>query len=420
MKSRQTLLSITLFTLIIYVFLTSEQLHQSYSRKFKNKSRIATSITPTRNKLNEYFHIHEKIMSQSNASLKKISFNGFTLGGYGNKLYSFLSSLVIAILTDSQIVLRWNDIDKYIKPRINIFDNITENFGLSEEEFKGKSIYFNSAQAWSPSKNIDLLMNTRVPSTGYLRYFYNSIDPFFMEICTNPDYFQKFFSYDLVTNETISLALNATSNKNSTQLEKKERLFKVGFEIGGNLLNRIWHPNEAIMKQIELFVNEYFKNNFVIGLQLRYGDGNPQQTYLNKDEDTIKFINCALEIENENRLKNNTKDFKSFKWFIASDSSFYLDSILRSYPNKAFTSNGTLSHVAYSSDGYARAILDVELLSRCNELVVTGGSTFGWIAAMKMHRMPLFINGFSLMKKCMRANLSNRVPKTPTNFFVFK
>ena len=153
---------------------------------------------------------------------------------------------------------------------------------------------------------------------------------------------------------------------------------------------------------------------------MRYGDGNPQQTYLNKDEDTIKFINCALEIENENRLKNNTKDFKSFKWFIASDSSFYLDSILRSYPNKAFTSNGTLSHVAYSSDGYARAILDVELLSRCNELVVTGGSTFGWIAAMKMHRMPLFINGFSLMKKCMRANLSNRVPKTPTNFFVFK
>ncbi len=176
-------------------------------------------------------------------------------------------------------------------------------------------------------------------------------------------------------------------------------------------------PNELLRKQIDDYVNKYFKNNFVIGLQLRYGDGNPNQIYLNKTEDTMKFINCALEIE---RVNKNTNKFKSFKWFIASDTPQNLESYLKKYSNKTFTTNGTLSHVAYNANGYAKAIMDVELLSRCNELVVTGGSTFGWISAMKMGKLPLFINGFSSIQKCLRANLGDRVPKTPTNYAVFK
>ena len=179
----------------------------------------------------------------------------------------------------------------------------------------------------------------------------------------------------------------------------------------------MWLPNQSLKKQIDFFLDEYFKNNFVIGLQLRYGDGNPNQIYLNKTEDTQKFINCALEIEREN--KNNIT-FKSFKWFIASDTPANLEIYLRNFTNKHFSTNGTLSHVAYNSDGYARTIIDVELLSRCNELVITGGSTFGWISAMKMQKLPYFVNGFRSMDKCLRANLGDRLPKTPTNYAVFK
>jgi hypothetical protein len=434
-KTKKILFFLGLITLLIltFFFYASEELIQSSKKTFfqmKHQMNIfATtqifSTLPTTlsdsDRLNEFYKIHERIFSQSNLSLRKISFNGQTAGGYGNKLYSFLTSLIIAILTESQIVLKWNHIDKYVKTPINIFDNISENSGLNDAEFKSKSIYFVSSQAWSPNKNVESLMKTSVPAQNYLRYFYSSIDPYFMEICTNPFYFPKLLYFNLTSKETVNSALNIISSKNSTQIEKQEKVFQVGFEVGGNLLNRFWCPNEAILKQIDFFMDKYFKNNFVIGLQLRYGDGNPNQIYLNEknETDTIKFIKCARDIEREYILRNEMKNNQSFKWFIASDSAVHIDSILKNYPT-SFTSNGTLKHVAYDSDGYMRTIIDVELLSRCNELIITGGSTFGWIAAMKMQKMPFFINGFSQMEKCLRANLGDKLPKTPTNYLVFK
>ena len=53
-----------------------------------------------------------------------------------------------------------------------------------------------------------------------------------------------------------------------------------------------------------------------------------------------------------------------------------------------------------------RAIVDVELLSKCNEMIITGASTYGMVAAMKSLRMPLYVNGNGFdMKKCARLNL---------------
>ena len=136
---------------------------------------------------------------------------------------------------------------------------------------------------------------------------------------------------------------------------------------------------------------------------------------MNAKNDTLKFIDCALEIE-KSFLNANTSS--SFKWFIASDSTNSLNDLLESYPNKAFAANGSLSHIAYNTDGYMRTLLDVELLSLSNEIIVTGGSTFGWIAAMKMQKLPFYVNGFSSMKKCMRATLSDP-PVIPAGFAVF-
>jgi hypothetical protein len=52
-------------------------------------------------------------------------------------------------------------------------------------------------------------------------------------------------------------------------------------------------------------------------------------------------------------------------------------------------------------------MLDVELLSLCDELIVTGPSTFGWVAAMKSLKLPLFINGHNRTEKCLRSKLSD-------------
>ena len=71
--------------------------------------------------------------------------------------------------------------------------------------------------------------------------------------------------------------------------------------------------------------------------------------------------------------------------------------------------------------GYEKAIIDVELLSRCDELIITGGSTFGFIAGMKSLKMPYYVNGFDNdMKSCRRNSLGFRnFSKTPDNVAVF-
>lgn len=229
------LLNVVTISTIIFLNITNNQIHALLKRPLNDSKTITTRYSNNNNaiKLSHYFHIHRKI-SASNSTLKRVSINGLTPGGYGNKLYSFLSSLLVAILTESQIVLRWRHIDKYVDPPINIFDNVSENIpGLIEAEMKAKTFRVRCSQCWRREKNVDSLMKTEVPRSGYLRYLYDSYSPFFMELAANPDYFPTFSKYGLVTKETLKRALNATSTKK----EKKESLLRVGFEIGGNLLN---------------------------------------------------------------------------------------------------------------------------------------------------------------------------------------
>jgi len=357
------------------------------------------NLTNYSDKLNEFYAIHERI-TKLNASMRKISFNECSQVGYGNRLYSLLSSLVIAILTNSSLVVRWKEIESYVDLPIRIFDNnLTLDQGLVKEVYEKKLFQANSAQSWIRTKKIDSLMKTNVPKDA-LRYLYRGIGPYFMELCSNPNYFYNFTYYNLVKNETINLALEVISNNKSNLIDKQQKILKVGFEVGGNLLNRFWKPIKSIMIDVKMFFEKYFQNNFVIGFQLRY-------TYINK-QDTKKFIDCALQIEREYFLsKNNSIKVNSFKWFIASDSQVEINEILKIYPNKTFTTNQyALGHIVSSRNAFHRTILDVELLSLCNELIVTGGSTFGWVAAMKSLKLPLYINGQNRSEKCLRSSLS--------------
>ena len=134
-----------------------------------------------------------------------------------------------------------------------------------------------------------------------------------------------------------------------------------------------------------------------------------------ESDDYMKFINCALEIEKEYILKSSKTDI-TFKWFIASDSEKVKESIIGYTGEKAFTFNGTISA---NKDKFRLAVIDVELLSKCDEVIVTSGSTFGWLAAMKMLKMPFYVNGRSSMEKCLRTDLSHP-PVNPFNRAVFK
>ena len=390
------------FDVKFQVFIYSDFLFKSlWNDKKSSQVNVGLNkyISNDYDRLTEYYETHKRI-SQMNVSLRKISFNECVQAGYGNRLYSVLSSFLIALLTNSSLVIKWKEIESYVDLPIRVFDNnITRDEGLSKEEFAKKFYHANPAQSWSRTKNIEALMKTNVPETP-LRYLYHEIGPYFMEICSNPIYFSKFTYYNLVNNETINLALEVISNKKSTHIDRQEKIFKVGFEVGGNLLNRFWRPIKSIMNDVKRFKEKYFQNYFVIGFQLRFH-------YLNKN-DTNKFISCALEIERKYLFENSFPKVNSFKWFIASDSQEEINGILKMYPNRTFTTNEyTLGHIVHNQQSIYRAILDVELLSICNELIVTGGSTFGWVAAMKSLKLPMYINGQNRMDKCLRSSLSD-------------
>jgi hypothetical protein len=77
------------------------------------------------------------------------------------------------------------------------------------------------------------------------------------------------------------------------------------------------------------------------------------------------------------------------------------------FPNKVLTASGLIDHVAVNVNGYERAVLDVELLSRCDEVIITGGSTFGFASSLRSARFPLFVNGKQGSTNCERFTFSN-------------
>jgi hypothetical protein len=60
-----------------------------------------------------------------------------------------------------------------------------------------------------------------------------------------------------------------------------------------------------------------------------------------------------------------------------------------------------------TGNSFEKSIVDSELLSKCDELIITGGSTYGFLAAMRMGRTPLFFNGMRNTKHCPRMSFTN-------------
>jgi hypothetical protein len=70
-----------------------------------------------------------------------------------------------------------------------------------------------------------------------------------------------------------------------------------------------------------------------------------------------------------------------------------------------------------TGNSFEKSIVDNELLSKCDELLITGGSTYGFLAAMRMGRMPLFFNGKRNSRNCSRMSFTNLATR-PNNLAV--
>ncbi len=366
------------------------------------------------------FHAIQREIVDAKRTPIRVSINGYTMGGYANKLYSMLSSLVVALLTDSALVVRWHHIDHYIEEP---FDSAFANFTSLDHDFNANYktdtiTTIHSQQGWKRHKDLKTLTRTFL-SPSHNRFLYNEYDPFFFEVCSNPIYYAKLEHYQLVSAATVDDALTKLhKTARFTDDQKLNSVLQIGFEVGGHLLNKLWIPKLSLRTRIESYYQREFRDHYVIGIQLRYH-------YLDDATDTQAMISCARQLENDVIASLGSKfnqTYKGFKWFMTSDNETILQRLVEEHAEKTIVATEMIGHVddmgREKPDAYPRTIIDVELLSRCENIVITGGSTFGFVAAMKSFKKPYYVNGRSNMSKC-QLHEHSKPSITDTGFAVF-
>jgi hypothetical protein len=100
-----------------HIYLTLLSRIRSHKAQIEPHIYDAKSFGRFSDPLSRFKRIHEEILTRKRDL--KVSINGLANCGYANKLYSMLSSLVIALLTDSAFIVRWNHISLFIDEPFN-------------------------------------------------------------------------------------------------------------------------------------------------------------------------------------------------------------------------------------------------------------------------------------------------------------
>ena len=132
-------------------------------------------------------------------------------------------------------------------------------------------------------------------------------------------------------------------------------------------------------------------------------------------EDIDHFINCALKIE---KLQKNNTSHPRIKWFVITDQSDKIQNLIRNYEHKILFVDDKIGHIAYDPNAYEKTILDIELLSYCDEIILTGGSTFGFIGSIKRQKRPYFVEGKRTKNECKLLDFSKPARK-PNGFSTY-
>lgn len=382
----------------------------------------------------EYIEIHDQIVrnlrNNNTGRISIVEYQDIGHLGYANRVYGLIDSMLVAVLTDSALFVDWKKIYPFMSPPLSNSFNYTSLFNFSSQHPDSVvHMPYDTRNTWKLVKNLTLLLESSIPVKSYKNrtvYKVSSNAAFFLEICSNPIYHAKLLKYGLVKKETIQEAhkrlnysrsnikdilnyniTNRVEENLNKNLNLQEALMRIGYEAGSNLLKRLWLPQPYILDELKIYSTLYdLENSLVIGMHVRF-------EYLNDPQDIYYFVNCALEIENNLMLSSSSK-IKKVKWFVASDSQKLIDRLKATYPNKVVAGEGVVAHVAENATGFRRTVVDIEMLSRSEELIITGGSTFGFVAGLKLKngKMPYYINGReNKYEKCKRVELA-RPPKT--------
>jgi hypothetical protein len=372
-----------------------------------------------------YIHMNTALLPKANQSANKVNQQEFYLvnnrknfhksekvnvvfwnvkpeAGYGNRIYSVLSAFLVAMLTNSFLLIHWKEIEKYVESPFNMtFANFTDNSDLdaNKKEPPIFALNVNTANTWKANKT--LLLNATIP-INHSRYSVFGDSAYFFDLCSNPLYFEKLSEHKMVKKETIKRALLTLSDASISKNEKLENLFQIGFEYAGSVLNKHWRLKRNLTDRIERFAERNFRNKFVIGLQIR-------SDYIKTSEEIDVFVKCAKDIEKRHLNESAGLDKTSVKWYVSADNESLIQFFREKFPNRILSGVGKIEHISNDPVGYERAFFDIELLTKCNETILTGGSTFGFVASLKSQKRPFFVNGGVrfLKKECQILSFAN-------------
>ena len=363
---------------------------------------LADDLPKQRSGLDEFRTIHAEILNGHRPL--KVIFNTIRGGGYANKMYCVLSTLLIGILSDRAVIMNlWTQLQPMIhEPLYKTYHVFNESNGLNlfykESEVPIYELY---RQNYRVEKDPDELAKTVVDnSTQRVQFFWATAA--FFPLSANPIYYDKLYRCKLADKQTLDDARDKLTNaQNYSKSVRLESVLKVGFEVGHNLLKHFWATTHNTTQIVEDHYKRFFKGHYVIGLQIR-------SLFMSVDrifEELDVFTNCSEMIERT--LGAN----KSVRWFLATDSSWMMRNLAERFPNKIILSK--MPQLQWTVEvGDQHVLVDNELLSRCDEMVVTGGSSFGFLAAIRSGKLPFYVNGRNNATECKRVQLHSPPFKT--------
>ena len=400
------------------LLLSSSSSSLSFDRHLarSNESTTTTTTTPVATIYNNKVNSNDSLARIQQRMLDgelpvRAAVNTLWKNGYSNRLYSMLTTLCVSLFTESAFfVANWTEIGAYIEePFAGTFrfyelprfvELMTSSAAANRQE-----ISVNNKQRWVVRKQLDYFVTYEINMTRPL-YVVPWVDAYFFAMCANPARYARLNELGLVARSTTERALAALNASQLDESAKLERVLRVGFEAGGNMLNKYWLPNHKLRTFIAHYKAKYFDTHYVIGVQFRFEFFGIPAAKLNASDCPLLFFErCAHNIERQWLLDNSSSSSKpkdKVLWFVATDHS-YVYSILESRhgANKVLWARGI------SLDGWESVIVDVELLALCDEIVVTGGSSLGFTAAMKSQRLPYHFDYGVNMTECKRATLSD-------------
>ena len=166
-------------------------------------------------------------------------------------------------------------------------------------------------------------------------------------------------------------------------------IYYLGYEVGGNLINKYWIPETKTEEKIAHYIEANFKGNFLIAFQIR--------TQFLPVNAVNKFLECAYQLEKT--ISPNNK----IKWFISSDNEGIINEMKLKYGDKLLYGLGQIGHIVKQANSYERTVIDTVLLSKCDVLIITESSTFGFLASMMSGRLNYVTNGHD---KCRQITMS--------------